>query len=96
MSGSCSFLQLLLISHFLVNIKNSSCKAQLLFLCCISFICVIDALSGYTDVLHFCPCSRSVSRIGADYQPNTLSRKPAAMAEPITPATFGPMACISR
>ena len=25
-----------------------------------------------------------------------LIRKPAAIAEPITPATFGPMACISR
>ena len=31
------------------------------------------------------------------YQPpKTLSRKPAAIAEPITPATFGPMACMSR
>ena len=31
------------------------------------------------------------------YQPpKTESRKPAAMAEPMTPATLGPMACISR
>ena len=30
------------------------------------------------------------------YAPNTFSKKPAAMAEPITPATFGPMACMSR
>lgn len=30
------------------------------------------------------------------HQPKTASRKPAAMAEPMTPATLGPMACISR
>ena len=29
-------------------------------------------------------------------QPKTESRKPAAMAEPMTPATLGPMACIRR
>jgi hypothetical protein len=28
--------------------------------------------------------------------PSMLSRMPAATAEPITPATFGPMACINR
>ena len=33
---------------------------------------------------------------GAFYAPNTLSIKPAATAEPITPATFGPIACMSR
>ena len=33
---------------------------------------------------------------GIGNQPKTLSRKPAAMAEPMTPATLGPMACISR
>ena len=31
-----------------------------------------------------------------NYQPYTASRKPAAMAEPMTPATLGPMACIRR
>ena len=30
------------------------------------------------------------------YQPNMLIRIPAATAEPITPATLGPMACMSR
>ena len=30
------------------------------------------------------------------YQPNILIRIPAATAEPITPATLGPMACMSR
>ena len=30
------------------------------------------------------------------YAPKTLRMKPAATAEPITPATFGPMACMSR
>ena len=30
------------------------------------------------------------------YAPNTLRTKPAATAEPITPATFGPIACMSR
>ena len=30
------------------------------------------------------------------YLPRTESRIPAAIAEPITPATFGPMACMSR
>ena len=29
-------------------------------------------------------------------QPNSAIRTPAAIAEPITPATFGPMACMSR
>ncbi len=29
-------------------------------------------------------------------QPNTESRKPAAIAEPMTPATLGPIACMSR
>ena len=28
--------------------------------------------------------------------PNMESRKPAATAEPMTPATFGPIACMSR
>ena len=28
--------------------------------------------------------------------PKTLSKNPAAMAEPMTPATLGPMACIRR
>ena len=28
--------------------------------------------------------------------PNMLSRIPAATAEPMTPATFGPMACMRR
>ena len=28
--------------------------------------------------------------------PNIESRKPAATAEPMTPATFGPIACIRR
>lgn len=28
--------------------------------------------------------------------PNILSKTPAAMADPITPATFGPIACISK
>ena len=37
--------------------------------------------------------TRSELRI---YQPTKLSNTPAATAEPITPATFGPMACISR
>lgn len=31
-----------------------------------------------------------------NYLPNTASRKPAAIAEPITPATFGPIACMRR
>lgn len=31
----------------------------------------------------------------ADY-PKKLNSTPAATAEPITPATFGPMACIRR
>ena len=30
------------------------------------------------------------------YQPNSVSNTPAATAEPITPATLGPIACISR
>lgn len=29
-------------------------------------------------------------------QPKKLSRSPAATAEPMTPATFGPMACMRR
>lgn len=29
-------------------------------------------------------------------QPRKLSNTPAATADPITPATLGPMACISR
>src|SRR5690606_18866831 len=32
----------------------------------------------------------------SEYQLTKASRIPAATAEPITPATFGPMACISR
>ncbi len=28
--------------------------------------------------------------------PNKLNKTPAATAEPITPATFGPMACINK
>ena len=31
-----------------------------------------------------------------NHQPNTASKKPAATAEPITPATLGPIACIRR
>ena len=31
-----------------------------------------------------------------DQPPKTLIMKPAAQAEPITPATLGPMACMSR
>ena len=31
-----------------------------------------------------------------DQPPNTLIIKPAAQAEPITPATLGPIACMSR
>lgn len=30
------------------------------------------------------------------YIPNTLIKNPAATADPITPATLGPIACISR
>lgn len=41
---------------------------------------------------------RSVENFVSDVNqlPNTASRKPAAIAEPITPATFGPIACIRR
>ena len=38
----------------------------------------------------------AVRKTGGYAQPKTESRKPAAMAEPMTPATLGPMACISR
>ena len=33
---------------------------------------------------------------GGNQPPKTLSKNPAAMAEPMTPATFGPIACMSR
>src|SRR5690554_2818244 len=39
---------------------------------------------------------RALSFPQSGYQLTKASRIPAATAEPITPATFGPMACISR
>ena len=40
--------------------------------------------------------SRSFFFVRKTYLPNCASMVPAATAVPITPATFGPMACISR
>ena len=37
-----------------------------------------------------------LSTVEIQDQPNMLIRMPAATAEPITPATLGPMACMSR
>lgn len=34
--------------------------------------------------------------LSAYFGPNSDNRIPAAIAEPMTPATFGPMACMSR
>jgi hypothetical protein len=36
------------------------------------------------------------SLLSYGYQPTTLRSTPAATAEPITPATFGPIACMRR
>ncbi len=47
----------------------------------------------------FCQRSRRILSAGSsiiDRQPSMLSRTPATTAEPITPATFGPIACMSR
>ena len=44
---------------------------------------------GNSNLRHICHLSNH-------NQPNILSSIPAAIAEPITPATLGPMACISR
>ena len=41
------------------------------------------------------PCFMSIRTIGLGY-PRKPRRTPAATAEPITPATLGPMACMSR
>ena len=40
--------------------------------------------------------SRSFFCVRKTYLPNCASMVPAATAVPITPATFGPIACISR
>ena len=38
----------------------------------------------------------SIIYIGIDYKGKNASKIPAATAEPITPATFGPIACINK
>ena len=50
----------------------------------------------YTRLRTWQPSSESVAFVLPYYTPNTAMKVPAATAVPITPATLGPIACISR
>ena len=47
-------------------------------------------------VVKSCSLHESNFLLLSNYYPSMLRRIPAATAEPITPATFGPIACINK
>ena len=72
-------------------IKNAKCAMEVLALGIKSWLLVVENRKPHAPIE---TCGEYVE-INLGY-PRKANKTPAATAEPITPATFGPMACMRR